>query len=70
MLISTSKKLNKIRVKYNRFMNGLSDRNMEELLETCLDSVNSVKNKNRDIELKRNIIQIKLKAQLINSLYY
>jgi len=38
-------------------MNGLSDRNMEELLETCLGSVNSVSAKNRDIELKMNEIE-------------
>ena len=57
LLIANIKKTNRIKTKYNRFMNGLSDRNMEELLETCLGSVNSVSAKNRDIELKMNEIE-------------
>ncbi|WP_027628364.1 DUF4446 family protein [Ruminiclostridium cellobioparum] len=57
MLIANIKKTNRIRTKYNRFMNGLSDRNMEELLENCLESVNSVNSRNRDIELKINEIE-------------
>lgn len=56
LLISNIKKTNKVKIKYNRFMNGLSDRNMEELLEDCLSSVNLVSSKNRDIELKLNQI--------------
>ncbi len=56
-IIANIKKTNRIKVKYNRFMNGLSDRNMEELLEKCLDSVNVVTSKNRDIELKVNTIE-------------
>lgn len=57
LLIANIKKTNKVKIKYNRFMNGLSDRNMEELLESCLSSVNSVTSKNRDIELKLNQIE-------------
>ena len=38
-------------------MNGLSDRNMEELLETCVSSVNSVSAKNRELELEINTIE-------------
>jgi hypothetical protein len=38
-------------------MNGLSDRNMEELLETCLANINSVSTKNKDIEVKINSIE-------------
>lgn len=57
LLIANIKKTNRVKTKYNRFMNGLSDRNMEELLETCLSSVNSVSAKNRDIEIKVNDIE-------------
>lgn len=57
LLIANIKKTNKIKTKYKRFMNGLSDRNMEELLETCLSGVNSVNAKNREIELKINAIE-------------
>jgi hypothetical protein len=41
-------------------MNGLSDRNMEELLETCLSTSNSVNAKNREIELQINNIERRL----------
>lgn len=51
------KKTNKVRTKYNRFMNGLSDRNMEELLENCLSNSNMVSAKNREIEIKINEIE-------------
>ena len=57
LLIANIKKTNRVKTKYNRFMNGLSDRNMEELLETCLGGVNSVNAKNREIELKLNEIE-------------
>lgn len=60
MLIANIKKTNKIKVKYNRFMNGLSDRNIEELLETCLSNTNSVSAKNREIEHKINDIERQL----------
>lgn len=57
LLISNIKKTNKLKKKYSRFMNGLSDRNMEELLDTCLNSVNAVNAKNKDIEIKINDIE-------------
>lgn len=57
ILFANLKKTNKIKTKYSRFMNGLSDRNMEELLETCLNSLNSVSGKNREIEVKVNDIE-------------
>ncbi len=55
-LSNTNKKLKKLRLKYNKFMNGLSDRNIEELVNNCIDDVNKVKQKNSDIELKINNI--------------
>lgn len=57
LLISNIRKTNRIRKRYSKFMNGLSDRNIEELLDTCLENVNSVSAKNRDIELKINDIE-------------
>jgi len=57
LLIINIKKTNRIKSKYNRFMNGLSDRNMEELLETCISGTNSISSKNREIELKINTIE-------------
>lgn len=70
LLISNINKTNKLKTKYGRFMNGLSDRNMEELLETCLSNINSVSAKNKDIEVKindieRNLIQCIQKVGII-----
>ena len=70
LLISNIKKTNKLKTKYGRFMNGLSDRNMEELLETCLANINNVSSKNKDIEVKindieRNLIQCIQKVGII-----
>jgi len=57
LLIANIKRTSRVKTKYNRFMNGLSDRNMEELLETCISGTNSVSAKNREIELKINSIE-------------
>ncbi|QNU66990.1 DUF4446 family protein [Ruminiclostridium herbifermentans] len=70
LLISNIKKTNKLKTKYARFMNGLSDRNMEELLDTCLTNINNVSAKNKDIEVKindieRNLIQCIQKVGII-----
>ena len=50
MNLSNKAKLKKLKAKYNRFMNGLSDRNIEELLDYCIGAVNEVKEKNKKIE--------------------
>lgn len=70
LLISNIKKTKKLKTKYSRFMNGLSDRNIEELLDTCLNNLNAVNAKNKDIELKindieRNLIQCIQKVGII-----
>ncbi len=57
LLISNINKTKNLKTKYSRFMNGLSDRNIEELLDTCLSSLNTVSAKNRNIELKINDIE-------------
>jgi hypothetical protein len=50
-------KIRKMKDKYNRFMSGLSDRNMEELLEQYIQRVNEVSNKNREMENHINHIE-------------
>lgn len=62
MNISNRLRLKKLREKYTKFMNGLSDRNIEQLLDTCIDKVNSVSIKNKELEnqindLDRSILQ-------------
>ncbi|MCX7843323.1 MAG: DUF4446 family protein [Clostridia bacterium] len=59
--ISNARKINKLKSKYNNFMSGSSDKNIEQLLELCLDKVSNVSIKNRELEsqindIKRNLI--------------
>ncbi|MCR4436519.1 MAG: DUF4446 family protein [Clostridiales bacterium] len=68
--ISNRSKLNKLKSKYNRFMSGLSDRNMEELLDYCISCVNEVNNKNKEIEnhinyIERNLMQCIQKVGIV-----
>jgi hypothetical protein len=62
MNLSTRSKLKKLKSKYSKFMNGLSDRNIEELIDTCIYGINKVEDKNKDIEkhinyIERNLMQ-------------
>ncbi len=50
MNLSNKRKLNRLKAKYNRFMSGLSGRNIEQLIETCLDRIDGVENQIRDME--------------------
>jgi hypothetical protein len=54
---ATRAKLNNLRTKYNKFMNGLSDKNIEQLLEECIERVNTIGKKNMDIENHINSIE-------------
>ena len=62
MNLSTQSKLKKLKSKYAKFMNGLSDRNIEELLDSCIGGINHVEDKNKEIEkqinyIERNLVQ-------------
>ncbi len=57
MNISNRSKIKKLKIKYNKFMNGLSGVSIEEVLEDCLDKVNGVINKNREIDYQLNTIK-------------
>lgn len=50
-------KIRKLKTKYNKFMNGLSGVNIEKVLEDCIDKVNFVIDKNREIEFNINEIE-------------
>ena len=56
-VISANKKYKRLNSKYNKFMNGLSDRNIEALLETNIGKVNNVESRNREIENHINQIE-------------
>lgn len=57
MNISNRSKIKKLRKKYNRFMNGLSDVNIEEVLEDCLYKTNGMIEKSKQIEFQLNEIE-------------
>ncbi len=57
MNISNRKKIKKLKNKYYKFMNGLSGANIEEILDNCIDKVNGVIEKNKDIEYQINAVE-------------
>lgn len=57
MNILNATKIKKLKNKYNNFMSGFGDVNIEELLETCLDKVTQVGIKNRELENQLNTVE-------------
>jgi len=57
MNFSNRSKLKKMKIKYYKFMNGLSDANIENVLDDCIDKVNGVMEKNKDLEYQINTIE-------------
>ncbi|MCX8128976.1 MAG: DUF4446 family protein [Clostridia bacterium] len=62
MNIGNRSKYKKLKAKYNKFMNGLGDANIEQLLENCIEKINGMNIKTRDLEnqinsIERNLIQ-------------
>ena len=57
MILSSRKKIRKLTTKYQKFMNGLSGANIEEVLEACIDKTNGVIEKNKELEYKINTIK-------------
>jgi len=64
MNLGNRSKIKKLKARYNKFMNGLSDKNIEELLDYYIEEVHKVTSKNREIELHIN----ELERSLINCL--
>lgn len=70
MNLANRSRLKWLRAKYNRFMSGVSQGNMEQLIEECLNQVDEVKQKNKDIEnqinhIERNLLQAIQKIGII-----
>lgn len=57
MNLSNRRKIRKLAIKYNRFMNGLSGASMEEVLDDCINKVNGVIDKNKEIEYELNTVK-------------
>ncbi len=57
MILSSKKKIKKLNTKYQKFMNGLSGANIEEVLEACIDKTNGVIEKNKELEYQLNTLK-------------
>ena len=63
-------KIKKLKRKYIRFMNGSDNLSIEELLEKCIEKVNKVSIKNREIEnhinkVERNLLSCVQKVGIV-----
>lgn len=57
MNIINARKIKRLKAKYNKFMNGLSNANIEDVLGDCIEKVNGVVSKNKDIEFQLNTLE-------------
>ena len=57
MCVSNGRKLIKLKSKYNKFMNGLSEGNIDAVLENSIDKLNIITEKNRELEYKVNALE-------------
>lgn len=57
MNLANRSKIKKLKSKYNKFMNGLSGASIEDVLNDCIDKVNGIADKNKDIEYQLNTIR-------------
>jgi len=55
--IINAMKLRRLKSKYYKFMNGCDGINIEQLLEKCIEKVNTVSIKNKEIENKINGVE-------------
>lgn len=55
--LSNRFKIKKLKNKYNKFMNGLSNASIEDVLGDCINKVNGVVEKNKEIEYKLNAVE-------------
>ena len=57
MNLTNRSKIKNLKNKYNKFMNGLSGASMENVLDDCIDKVNRVVEKNKEIEYQLNTVE-------------
>lgn len=57
IVLSNRAKIKKLKNKYYKFMNGLSGVNIENLLDKCIEGVNDVAEKNKEIEYQLNAVE-------------
>jgi len=57
MNLSNKSKIRKLKAKYNKFMNGLSNANIEDVLEDCIFKINGSIEKNKELEYQLNEVK-------------
>ncbi|MEN6314016.1 MAG: DUF4446 family protein [Clostridiaceae bacterium] len=57
MNLSNKSKIKKLKAKYNKFMNGLSNASIEEVLEDCIYKINGLIEKNKELEYQLNEVK-------------
>ena len=57
MNLSNKAKIRKLRAKYNKFMNGLSNASIEDILEDCIFKINGSIEKNKELEYQLNEVK-------------
>lgn len=57
MNLSNKVKIKNLRAKYNKFMNGLSDASIEDVLEDCIYKINRSVEKNKELEYQLNEVK-------------
>ena len=70
LVFRNASKIKKMTERYNRFMEGLSDRNLEQVIDSCLDDIKELKFKNKSIDgqinhMERNILQCIQKVGIV-----
>lgn len=70
MNLFTRNKLKKLKAKYNKFMNGLGNVNIEQLLENCIEKINNMNIRGRELEnqinsIERNLLQCVQKVGVV-----
>lgn len=70
LTLVNASKIKKMKTKYTKFMGDLSDRNIEELMDTCLEELKDLRLKNREMEnhinyIERNLLQCVQKMGIV-----
>lgn len=57
MNLANRSKIKKLKSKYYKFMNGLSGASMEDVLDNCIEKVNGVVEKSKELEYQLNAVE-------------
>ncbi|HPV02827.1 MAG TPA: DUF4446 family protein [Clostridiales bacterium] len=57
MISSNRAKIRRLKSKYDKFMNGMSGASLEDVLENCIDKLNEITERNRELEYQINAVK-------------